>query len=184
MAFLAAMKNTDFRSWLGKDNARWLDESGQEGLMKKAVGEFMSMARQFSEAQPHHWQPLFFPVAVEGQIQQLRLFVKRDRKEKQGNEASDKTEETRFVLEVDLSQLGELQMDGFIRAKDKTLQFDLMIRSHTPLSQEVQQDILRIYNDTGAITGYKGSLGFQAMKDFPVNPMEEVAKHSLGNVTA
>jgi hypothetical protein len=75
---------------------------------------------------------------------------------------------------MDLTNLGQMQMDGFVRRNAEKTQFDLIIRSHTALSKEAQQDILQIYNDTGAITGYSGSIIFQTSKDFPVNPMEEI----------
>ena len=86
-------------------------------------------------------------------------------------------------MEVDLTQLGEMQMDGFVRRQESGVQFDLIIRSLQPLPAPVQQDILQIYNDAGAITGYKGSLAFQAVREFPVNPMEEIAART-GTVMA
>lgn len=183
MMFLTALRAGNFRNWLGKDNANWLDSQGHTDLLMKAQGEFLGIARQFTEAQPSHWQPLFFPVAVEGVLQQVRMFVKRDRKEGGGAQAERKGEETRFVVEMDLTQLGEMQMDGFVRAREQHVQFDLMIRSLTPLSPEIQQNILQIYNDTGELTGYRGSLVFQAVKEFPVNPMEEIVAHTMKSVT-
>ena len=44
-------------------------------------------------------------------------------------------------------------------------------------------DILNIYSNTGALTGYKGSLTFQSVREFPVNPMEEIITAS-GTVMA
>jgi len=183
MSFAAALKGGDFKSWLGNTAARWLSDQGQDALVKKAEGEFMAMSRQFTEVQPHQWQPLFFPVAVDGILQQVRLFVKRDRKEDKNGQPDKKKEDTRFVLEVDLSQLGEMQLDGFVRRDDKNVQFDLMIRSLIPLPQEFQQDIFAIYNSTAELSGYKGSLVFQSMREFPVNPMEDIVAAGLGNVT-
>ncbi len=76
-------------------------------------------------------------------------------------------------------------MDGFVRRREQQhTQFDLVIRSLNPLPDPVQRDILQIYNDTGAITGYKGGLTFQTVREFPVNPMEEVAAHDTGAVVA
>jgi hypothetical protein len=176
MLFMAALRGGNFTNWLGSDNVQWLQSQGHDTLVKKADSEFMLIARQFTESQPTQWQPLFFPIAVGSELQQARLFVKRDRKQ-QGNSSDQgkKREDTRFVVEVGLSQLGELQMDGFVRKQEKDVQFDLIIRSLTPLPQEAQNDILQIYNNTGELAGYKGSLQFQAVREFPVNPMEEIA---------
>lgn len=181
MLFVAALRGGDFTNWVGKDNVRWLNEQGHGTLLKKAEGEFLGMARQFTETQPQHWQPVFFPVAVDGVLQQVRVFVKRDRK--QGTHPQEKKkEDTRFVVEVDLTQLGEIQMDGFVR-RGEDVHFDLVIRSLSPLSEEIRQAIGQIYNDTGQITGYKGSLIFQSVKEFPVNPMEDIVAHAMNRVT-
>ena len=135
LLFMAALKSEDFRNWIGSDNVKWLQNQGHDALVKKAeVREFLALARPFTSPAPHSWQSLFFPVAVDGTVQQARLFVKRDRK--QGNKQDGKGgEDTRFVVEVDLSQLGELQMDGFVRKRENEVQFDMMIRSLTPLSE-------------------------------------------------
>lgn len=176
LLFIAALRGGNFRDWIGLDNASLLEERGDANIYKKAAAEFRELARQYTEAPQGHWQPLFFPVAVDGNLQQVRLYVKRDRRQG-GNPRDRKQEEdTRFVIEVDLTQLGELQMDGFVRKNEKDTQFDMIIRSLVPLSQEIQEDILRIYTNTGALTGYKGSLSFQSVREFPVNPMEEIAQ--------
>lgn len=177
MVFMAALRGGDFRNWLGRDNIRWLENNGHEALVKHAEGDFAALARPFSEAPPHQWQSLFFPFVVAGELQQVRLFTKRDRKKdsKQGK----KSEDTRFVLEVDLSQLGEMQMDGFVRKREREINFDLVIRSHTELPDEMQRDILAIYNNTGELTGFKGTVAFQAVQEFPVNPLDELVSEHL-----
>lgn len=176
--FISALKNRDFRSFLGNDNVRWLENNGHENLLKKAEGEFLSIARQFTEPSAHNWQSLFFPIAVDGELQQIRFFIKRDRKQKEKEGKNVKEEDTRFVLEMDLSQLGEMQMDGFVRRSSENkenIRFDLIIRSHQELPVNIQQEISYIYNDIGELTGYRGSIIFQTGDNFPVNPMEEIA---------
>ncbi|MEK6745983.1 MAG: hypothetical protein AABY33_03015 [Pseudomonadota bacterium] len=180
--FAATLKSGDFREWLGRGNTKWLEDNGHENLLKKAEGEFMSLARQFVDVPPRSWQSLFFPIAIAGELQQTRLFVKRDRKQKENNGNVTSEENTRFVLEMDLSQLGEMQMDGFVRNHSNNVQFDLIIRSLTKFSQEIENDILNIYNNIGELTGYKGSLSFQTVKEFTVNPMEEIIKDNHENV--
>jgi hypothetical protein len=184
MFFLNALGAGSFRDWLGRNNAQWLDENGHSMLLQKAGAEFMSISKQFQEVTPQQWQTLFFPVAVEGEVQQARLFVKRDRKQgnKQQNEKSN--DDTRFILEVDMSQLGEMQMDGFVRKGDQQTHFDLVIRSKTPLPADVQNDLAQIYNDTGELTGYRGSLQFQSVKEFPIQPMEETGAKPHNNLMA
>lgn len=182
MLFISALRGGDFRNWLGERHVQWLEATGHEALVRKASAEFMTLSRQFAEPPAQQWQTLFFPVAVGGELHQVRLFVKRDR-ERSSQQRDKKSEDTRFVIEMELTQLGEMQMDGFVRKRPEALEFDLVVRSLTRLPDEVQRDILRIYNDAGEITGYRGSLTFQAVREFPVRPMEEVMTHMLGKVT-
>ena len=195
--FAAALKTGNFQEWLGQKNAKWLVDNGHENLLKKASSEFASLSRQFTNSTPQtpanstqsqHWQSLFFPIAVDGQLQQARLFVKRDKEQQQGNNGQKTEEDTRFVLEMDLTHTGQMQMDGFVRRSNNSgagnTQFDLVIRSHQPISATAQSDISKIYSDTGEITGYSGSINFQTTQNFPVNPMEEIISGQQKGVMA
>jgi hypothetical protein len=89
----------------------------------------------------------------------------------------------RFVMEVDLSELGPLQMDGLVRAKDKGLAFDLIIRSRTAFSTEDQAEMNIIYNSAAELTGFKGSLSFQTSHNFPVKPLDEILANQSRAIT-
>ncbi|MGE0754637.1 MAG: hypothetical protein AB7L92_05705 [Alphaproteobacteria bacterium] len=169
--FLLALKGSDFRGWIGQDNIRLLESKGHANLLRTAEGEFAALARQWNEAQPGQWQSLFFPLAVHGDIQQLRFYTKRDRRK---DNQDQEEEDTRFVIETELSQLGELQLDGFTRKTASHLEFDLYIRTRLQLSEEIQKDIFAIYNNFGELTGFKGQLAFQTVDEFPVHPLEEI----------
>lgn len=184
MLFMTALRGGDFRNWLGRDNVQWLEDNGHKGLVDKASGEFSVMARQFTNPPPNQWQTLFFPIAVEGELQQVRMFTKRERKQQGEGRNAKPEEDTRFIVEMELSQLGAMQMDGFIRQQPEKLQFDLMVRTTKPLADEVQQDIQAIYQSTAELTGYVGTLQFQSAKAFPVRPMEDLMAQNRGNVVA
>ncbi len=177
LVFMTALKSGDFTNWLGASNIKLLRDQGHGDLLKKVSSEFAAIAKQFNQPVPGHWQPLFFPLPVDGIMQQVRIFVKKDRKENKRDDQPTE-EDTRFIIEVDLTYLGELQLDGFVRKQEKYLHFDMIIRSLAGLSPDMQHDILGIYNNMGQITGYKGTLTFQAVREFPVNPMVDlVATH-------
>lgn len=183
IVFLLALKNTDFKGWMGKDNLQALEEKGHGQLVKTAEGDFVTLARQFNQAQPGHWQSLFFPVAAHGEVQQVRFYWKRDRRK--DSKSGKNEDDTRFVIEADLSQMGELQLDGFTRKNPKYLEFDLYIRTRQRLPESMQQDIFSIYNNFGELTGFKGQLAFQTVEEFPVHPLEEIIhQQDVGDVIA
>jgi hypothetical protein len=183
MVFIAALRGGDFRGWLGQDNARRLEDAGHGSLIRKAEGEFLSLGRQFHDTQPGQWQTLFFPLATHGEVQQVRFFLKRDKKQKNDREGRVE-EDTRFIVELELSQMGELQLDGFVRKDPELLEFDLYIRSRTPLDEATRRDIFAIYNDMAELTSYKGQLAFQTVQEFPVRPMEETHPEHIKDVSA
>ena len=183
MFFVSALRGGDFSGWLGKRNIEWLRNSGHEALLQKAEAEFSLMSRTLTDAtqQPNQWQAVFYPLAVDGKLEQIRFFVKRDRR-RQKREFGKDEQDTRFVVEMNLSQLGALQFDGFVRRNPQQIEFDLYIRSRSQFSERMQKDIALIYNNIGQITGYQGNLLFQMVKDFPVNPMEDIQKKHLSDM--
>ena len=110
---------------------------------------------------------MFFPI-YDGTFHHLRLFVHTHANSDLGDEAEDPGE--RFVVEVDLSRLGALQLDGLIRKR----RFDLILRSRTPLSEAMHDDITRIFTSAAEAGGLAGHIVFQALPAFPVAPIKEL----------
>jgi hypothetical protein len=50
--------------------------------------------------------------------------------------------QTRFIFDLSLDALGKVQLDGLFRAK----RLDLIVRTLTPFSLPMQQDMRRIYS--------------------------------------
>lgn len=183
LSYVSAIKTGNFRDWLGRGNIAALEDKGYGALIRKAEGEFLSIARQFNEPQQGQWQSLFFPVAVAGEVPQVRAFIKREKKKNEQDKPTGE-EDTRFILEMELSQLGELQMDGLVKRKDDQLKFDLIIRSHEPLPKDVTRDIEQIYRNTAELTEYNGQISFQTVHTFPVSPLEETLPSLVSDVIA
>jgi len=70
------------------------------------------------------------------------------------------------VVEIGLSRLGAMQLDGLLRGK----RFDLMVRTHAALAAAMQGEIAEVYREGIAATGYHGDIGFDVKSPFPVRP--------------
>lgn len=184
MFFIAALQGGDFKNWLGAKAVQTLETAGKGELIKRAEGEFMQLRELYTNPQPQQWQALLLPMLMEGEVKPLRLFIKRDKDKKDDKGRPIAGSDTRFVIEMDMSQLGEIQMDGLVKKRESATQFDLIIRSHAPLSDDARRDILTIYQATGEVTGYIGQLLFQESAAFPVQPMEEILSSGHRQVTA
>ena len=116
------------------------------------------------------WRAVLIPFHDTQQLYMIPIYYRerfaRDR------DGERKSQGTRMVIDIELSQLGALQLDGlFIDQR-----FELFIRSHEPLPEEIRRDIRTIFNDTMAEVGMNGTLVFQVRRDFPVAPAEEMAR--------
>jgi hypothetical protein len=182
--FIATLLQGDARKLLGEDTLDLLRQNGRLDLIEKFSGELANLGASFTaqgQRPVSGWQPLFLPFVYQETLQQARLYVKRDTpKKERGTKSSG---DTRFVVEVDLTELGSLQMDGLVRKKEQSTVFDLVIRSHHAFAPADQAEMLRIYVGAADLTGFKGTLAFQVTQDFPVKPLEEAAGTDARSIT-
>ena len=166
--FLSALKGGDITNWLGKPAVQSLKKAGREALLSRLSQDFGQMGR-LAEGASGDWRQFFIPLLDGDQIQQFRFFVRHGPPERGRQDEEGEEDSTRFILEVELSRLGDLQLDGLVRGKH----FDLILRTRAPLPNEMHQDIRRIFNDANDATGYAGKIGFQASSDWQFMPIRD-----------
>ena len=141
--FLQALKGGALDGWLGGQAIEGLERLGRGDLASRLMREFTQLSR-LSEASSGEWR--FFPIPLYdgSELHQLRLFI-RGRDPRNGGPAGsgDDDKATRFVVDLEHSRLGPLQLDGLVRER----RFDLVMRSRKPLSEAMQRDIIGIYDE-------------------------------------
>ena len=155
LLFLVGLRGGDIRGWLGDETMRALGDT-RPGLARQLQAEFGQLSRIAENPPGGDWRQMLIPLNTGDAIEQVHMFMRQNKKEKDGKGDT----ETRFVIDVGLTQLGRVQLDGLIGEQNKRL--DLIIRSHNPLPGTMQNDIRTIYINAGEITGMKGGLSFQA----------------------
>ncbi|WP_353860370.1 hypothetical protein [Azospirillum formosense] len=157
--FLSAIRGGDARGWLGEDAASALEKSGQGSLLSQLEREFRSLQQQAGDPLPGDWRPYTLPMMDANGLLPMKLHVhpiQPDEEGKTGRKAGDKG--SRFLLDLDLSRLGPMQLDGLVQPN----RFDLILRSHTPLAPEIRLDLIQIFADSIRAVGYIGGLSFQS----------------------
>ena len=181
--FISALRGGDMRQWLSQKVVSALEQSGNSELLLKVNNEFTTIRNSFLSAADNNWQPLFVPIAHGNELTQARMYYKRDNsKEKDGKPSPSAG--TRFIMEIDFSELGPMQMDGFVKKKDNATLFDLIIRTIKAFSPSMQQDITQIFNKAAEMTGFKGNMQIITSKEFPINPMESAVSEYNRNLIA
>lgn len=163
--FLSAMNGGSLDKWLGQDFRRSMEVAGHQNLLSRLDDDFASLARIHSDTGGSDWKNLTFPFYDGQALHQIKMYYRH-----RHNSAQDGDEDsTRFVIELDLSKSGPVQLDGlFNKAR-----FDLVLRSQLPMDEEMRQHIFNIFNTNLEITGLHGKLDFKRTIPFPVHPTEE-----------
>ncbi|OHC74791.1 MAG: hypothetical protein A3G18_10110 [Rhodospirillales bacterium RIFCSPLOWO2_12_FULL_58_28] len=155
--FLTALRGGNLRSWFGDEPALALQRARPE-LLARLKDDFNTLGRMSKEPSPSDdWKITLVPFFNGAGLEQIRLLTRRHGGD---NEKGEEQESTRFVIDVDLSKLGRLQLDGLLRNKGKHM--DLIVRTDSRLPDQMQNDIRNIFQDAAELTGIKGGVGFQA----------------------
>lgn len=186
--FLQALRGQDVKEWIGKRAVESLEKAQRQDLLQslqKDFGKLHEALTSEGKDTKSPWQAMIFPFKDDDQIHMARLFVHRDAEQPHEHDqpgsgkgddqdADDKPwKDTRFILELELSQLGDMQLSGLVRRKDTT-HFDLVVRTHQNLPVQTQSDIRDIFEKGAALTGYQGQILFEVSKSFPERPLEQM----------
>ncbi|MBE7638571.1 hypothetical protein GUA87_17070 [Sneathiella sp. P13V-1] len=162
--FISAVNGGNLSKWMGQDLQLILESSGKGDLLRTLNDEFATLTRLASEPGGQDWRALVFPFFDGEKLHQLRTYYRRHKRE-----GSDGEEETRFIIELDLTKTGPLQMDGLFRSQ----RFDLVLRTTKALPDQIRADIGSLFTENLEITGVSGSLTFKEVGRFPIHPTEE-----------
>lgn len=158
--FLRARLGDDGTQWPGPDLRRALEAAGRPELVARLEQGFAELAR-LAPGNDGNWRSVILPLLDEHALHQARLAVRRDPPKGQ-MPADDRPASVHFLLDVELSRLGAMQLDGLVRGK----RFDLMLRTHKPLDRFMQREIESLFAEAKSATGLAGEIFFQVAATF------------------
>lgn len=175
--FIANLKQGDVTEFFGKRATRQL-ELNAPGMLARLRDDMGQISASLADPPLANWLMIPLPMLHGQEMHQARLYVSRDPEGEKQSGGSDKGQ--RFLLEVGLSELGPLQLDGFVRQREHGKSFDLMIRSNQPLPNETEQGIRAIFNNSMQVTGMAGQVIFQQGEQHFVHPERAAMGQSAG----
>lgn len=166
MAFTQALRTGDPRQWPGDANLRAIERAGPRGahLASQLSGEISEMATRTRDV-GGEWRSLPVPWNAEGRIERIALVTRREEPQDEDEKKQHGRKGTRFLIDLDLSKLGSMQLDGMFRKE--TRGFDMMIRTKETLPDLMRRDLTGMFANSNAAMGLKGGLTFQVVKKFP-----------------
>lgn len=160
LLFAAALRGGDIRAWMGERLARALEALGRRNLLDQLGAEFSTLSRAAGPADGGGWRMMAIPIFADEQMHQARMYLRKDKND--GDDGDETPHGTRFIVEVDLTRLGSLQLDGLVRPR----RFDLIMRSREALPPATRNDIIEIFDAGLARLGHAGALSFQVDAKF------------------
>ena len=162
--FLAALRGVDIRGLFGDAPIRFLQRS-QPNLFKTLSDEFQNIVRLADDSTTNDWRIIPIPLIAGGKIEQIQLFMKN-----RGRQIKSEDSAVRFVVDINLSSLGQLQLDGLLNENKKN--FELIIRTLKALTPSIEKTITSIFLNASEISGKTGGLTFKSSPPDFVKPQK------------
>jgi hypothetical protein len=166
--FMVAVKGGDLKQWIGSKALARLEASAPD-IASKLKGDMAQLQQLLLHSPLEQWSGAMIPLLYQGELSYTKLYL-RDEQQGEPEKAQGKGGQ-RFILEVELSHLGEMQLDGFVQGPTNKKQFDLIIRTSKTLPNDVSQEIRTLFDTALKTTGYQGYLGFQHGSQHFVRPL-------------
>ncbi|MBE1236570.1 hypothetical protein IHV25_02740 [Phaeovibrio sulfidiphilus] len=168
LGFLASLRaGGELGVWPGNRALRDLERLGEKGkaVASRLGSDLKAMAAEPREGSgpPSEWRVLTLPCLNDGEITPIRL-ITRHTPEHDAGDGHPGAPGDRFLVDVALSRLGPIQLDGFFQKGPR--QMDLVVRSGTPLPPVMHRDIRALYNEALSALGFRGSIRFEAGQPF------------------
>lgn len=151
--------------WPGNPMGLALTAAGRADLRARLAKDVADLRQQAAESAHGDWRIFTLPVLDEAAVQPIRLYVRNQRDD--GKSGGQSQQGSRFVLDLDMSRLGPLQLDGLVRGP----RFDLVLRSHEPLDPAMKTEIGSLFRAALDGSGLNGDVAFVNTVKFPVSPL-------------
>jgi hypothetical protein len=171
--FLSAIRGGDVSRFWPREIVKYLEEKRPDLLQR--LSHDSAQMQQLAQPQSYpNWSAFMLPLLYNQHAQQLRLYLRED---EDNASASADSRSQRFIMELELSHLGQMQLDGLVleKHKDKARQFDLVIRTIKPLPDAMEADIFRLFQTAIEATKLAGSLRFQEGRHHFIYPASQLS---------
>jgi hypothetical protein len=153
---LGLLRDGDVRRWLG--NEAYLSVARtRPDLLERLAADIRKLAPGADGNTGSDWRTFIIPLIADGALAATRMRIRSGAR--QNAKGASDNNSTRFVLDLALSRLGRMQIDGLVQAQGR--QLDLIVRTERPLAADVQDGIRHILVEAGVVTGLRGAVGFR-----------------------
>ena len=128
-----------------------------------------------SEPSDSGWRAFFFPMLSDEQLSQIQLFIHQDKNSSDKDKNSSR--KTRFIVNLKLDNIGELQIDGRVNS----VMVDLLVQTIKPLPLKLKKGMRDVFINTLERTEIDGNIVFKVRKmldPLPINQLNGFSETS------
>lgn len=161
--FMAAVGAGDLSGWMGEKAVNALRREGIKGadILNRMTRDFAGLSRMSDEPVSQEWKGVAIPMMWQNDISKIHVFYRHQDAEKDEEHESSGDRSTRFLFDFNLTKIGDVQLDGFMKAK----RLDLIVRTKILFSPAMQHHMRQLYQGVLDQGGLSGDLGFQNRPD-------------------
>lgn len=165
--FLAGSRTEISRRWTESPARAALDAIDRSDLRERLDSDAQVIGTQIPPSQHGDWTVTVLPYLGISSVRLARLYHRSADIGVEEDGSKSASAGQRFVIELELQRLGQLQFDGFVRDR----RFDLALRTGQPLDPALQTSIYSVFREAIGIGGYAGELVFGKVGRFPLLPI-------------
>lgn len=160
--FIAAIQSGDIASWFGDKAISALRRDTARGgdVLTRLTEDVNSLGRSM-DTPAQDWKGVAIPLVWQNEIQKIHLYYKHQGGEKQDDEQERGEGSTRFIFDLNLNRLGDIQLDGLMKSR----RLDLILRTGTMFSHSMQTAMREKYQNVLESGNLTGDLVFQNRMD-------------------
>ena len=155
--FLAALRLGAVDNWLGDNTLKALRDAGKKDLIDRLGKDFGRISSQSKEPLSEEWRSISMPLLHDDQLSQMQFYVRQQYDQEQAGKDGENKPSTRFLLNLHLSRMGEIQLDGFIQKKH----FDIILRTEESLPLNMRQELMKRFAQGLEQVQMQGGISFQ-----------------------
>ena len=162
--FMAALKRSFIEGknpteiWLGRNLVKELSRNGHGKLLARINNEITRIGDLNNDIHLREWRPMLIPMSSDNEIFAIPFFIKRKQQDlddsSQNKNNIDEKENTRFMIELNLSKMGKVFIDGMLTQK----KLEIILKSASNISGDFKKTIIQKFDAALDKYNYSGSL--------------------------
>ena len=166
--FISAVRTGKAANWTGT----LFNEQAfsNRGRFSEQLQDDFSFMQKASEPSDTGWRGFFLPLLDENHLSIIQFFLRNENNRKHQAKIKKDNDAVQFLLEVNLTTIGKMQIEGRIKNKE----LDLIIRTRKLLKGPLKQGIERVFLKTLSTSELVGKLTFRVHSKLPPLPIDKL----------